>query len=86
MTRQEFESTINRMTDEIKALFPEGYTAHDGSLYADGIQEKADEIISYVNSEKAANIKACLNRFSNDCDTYRRIAEKAQKKGWPKRG
>lgn len=86
MTFQEFQSEVKRLTSEIKSLFPVGYAAFDGSLYADGIQEKADEIISYVNSEKAANIRACLNRFSDDCDTYRRIAGKAEKKGWPKRG
>lgn len=86
MKHQDFIAKVNEMTAEIKALFPDGYTAFDGSTYADGIQEIADSIIAYVTTEKAANLNASMERFAADCDTYRRIAAKAEKKGWPKRG
>jgi hypothetical protein len=86
MTTNEFVAKVNEMTAEVKALFPDGYTAFDGTTYAAGIQERADSIITYVTTEKAANLPASLNRFTADCDSYRKIAQKAEKKGWPKRG
>ncbi len=87
MTTEEFVAKVSEMAAEVKALFPPGYTAYDGKTYEAGIQERADASIYFVTVEtKLAHLPSVLGRFAEECETYRKIAAKAEKKGWPKRG